>query len=188
MSDTSKPVFIPERGRFRHFPRSLRECAQPVAKASQSGRGFADSKILSDWAQIVGKQLAQHCIPMRITYPRGTNIRNGASGGTLSLQVEPGFATLLQHQEPVILERIAGYFGFRAVARITLLQVPLAHTPQQTERTPVLSLQALQQASVAVRDASVLTKNIQDEALRNVLASLGAAILSRRLLSRKQDN
>jgi hypothetical protein len=43
--------------------------------------------------------------------------------------VASGWALQLQHLEPLVLERINGFFGYRAVARLVLQQGPLPALP-----------------------------------------------------------
>ena len=85
-------------------------------------RGFSRAEILIRWPAIVGAGLARHACPERLTAPRR------AGGGTLRVRVEGGFATELQHLETEVIERINSYFGYRAVARLALVQGPLPVT------------------------------------------------------------
>ena len=152
--------------RYNPFPRSLRDCLQPTLKASQKARGFADSRLLTDWEKIVGSQFATQCIPLKISTPRQ------GSEATLTLRVAPGFALLIQHQEPVILERIAQHFGYRAVTRITLVQAPLPVAPTARQPLPLLS-------KIMPSRFAPLLENIKDEALHATLSSFAAALSHR---------
>lgn len=78
-------------------------------------RGFAQAAIITDWATIVGRPLADHSQPSRIVFPRGERV-----GGTLHLRVSGAFAPEVQHLAPQIIERINAHFGYGAVARLEL--------------------------------------------------------------------
>lgn len=80
-------------------------------------QGFAEADIVTRWRQIVGPVLADHSVPDRL--------RMGRDGGTLWVTVEGAFALEMQHLQPVIIDRINGYFGFQAVSRLNLRQAPL---------------------------------------------------------------
>ena len=151
------------------FPRSLRELIQPTLKAGQKGHGFADSRLLTDWGKIVGPELAQYCLPMHISVPRGAK----AGDPTLTLRVTPGFATIIQHKEPQILERIAGYFGYRVAARIAMVQAPLP-VPQPGYK-PVAMPTRKPSADLLRTIASV-----QDDSVKSALQSLGLALSQRK--------
>jgi hypothetical protein len=132
-------------------------------------RGFADGRVVADWAEIVGALLARSSLPIRIVYPPGTR-----TDGTLHLKVASGGpATELQHLEPVLIERINGHFGYRAVARLRLVQGPLP-PPPPTRQAP-LPLDAEAEARLASALAGVA-----DPSLRARLESLGRSVLGPR--------
>ena len=93
---------------------------RPVFKA----QGLAASKLIGEWEQIIGKEMAAHTLPTKLTFAKDKN-----SGGTLTIACSGAHALALQHMQPIILERIASYFGYRAVARIAIEQRPLSAAP-----------------------------------------------------------
>src|SRR5258708_1653919 len=110
----------PEKRFYSPFPKLLERCVEPllrpVLKAqgrALKGEGLAGSGLLTKWESIGGAELASHVVPEKLSFPPGKK-----TGGTLTVSVENGFATELQHMQPVILERLAIYFGYQAVARI----------------------------------------------------------------------
>ena len=104
-----------ETRRYARLPKPLGEYVEPVIKPVLKDKGLAGSRIISDWAKIVGTQLAGRSIPEKLNFPRGKT-----TDGTLTIAVENGFATELQHQQHLILERLAIYFGYKAINRITI--------------------------------------------------------------------
>ena len=129
-------------------------------------QGFASTELVTHWTDIVGQEIAAHCEPMRIKWPRGGDME-APEPATLVLRVEGPVAIEIQHLSPVILERVNRFFGWRAVGRLALRQAPLARRPARQVR-PAPDPQA------AARIAATL--DIGDEDLRNALARLGAAI------------
>ena len=130
-------------------------------------RGFSRAEIITRWPAIVGEGLARRAFPERLIAPRG------AAGGTLRVRVEGGFATELQHLEPEVIERINTYFGYRAVARLALVQGPVpapAAIPPRRER-------ALDAGEVAQLDRAL--EATEDDRLRDSLAALGRGVISR---------
>ncbi|MDP7543179.1 MAG: DciA family protein [Alphaproteobacteria bacterium] len=129
-------------------------------------RGFAEASILSDWPVIVGKRFAAVTLPEKLTFPKGEK-----QDGLLHVRVDGPLATELQHLEPQIVERINGYFGYHAVARLKLVQgpVPPLSKPAAAQPPP--------QADARTRRAiSEMTTDIADEGLRTALADLGCAV------------
>ncbi len=106
-------------------PRSLAAAMPKVTKPLFRARGFAEAGVLTDWPDIVGRPLADYTCPERL-----------ARDGTLHLRVGGGWGLEITHLEPVLLERIAGYFGYRAVTRLALVQGPLP--PRDERRLPRL--------------------------------------------------
>lgn len=133
-------------------------------------RGMADGAILRDWPKIVGPELARRSVPEMVRFPKGER-----DGGTLHLRVESGgLATELQHLEPLVVERINGYFGYRAVARLRIHQGPLPAGPE-IDSKPIRPLGEAESARVEAVVASVA-----DDDLRRALAGLGRAVATRR--------
>lgn len=103
--------------RYSLFAKSLKSCIEPVTKPILKSQGLAGNRILEEWEQIVGSQLATHTLPEKLTFPQGKK-----TDGTLVIGCESAHALALQHMQPIILERLAVYFGYRAVGRITISQ------------------------------------------------------------------
>ncbi len=72
--------------------------------------------------------MARYSCPERLQFGRDRN-----EGATLVVRAGSGFATELQHLHPIVLDRINTFFGYQAVARITIIQGPLP-TPTVAER------------------------------------------------------
>jgi hypothetical protein len=138
-----------------------------IAGRVLGARGLGEAQLLTQWASIIGPTLAEQVSPDRLSFPRGER-RNG----TLRLRVAPAVALEIQHTEPVILERINAFFGYRAVARLVLIQGPPTRPPRPRppQRRP------LTQAEQRLLDQRV--ESVDDSALREALARLGRAMLA----------
>ena len=137
--------------------------------------GFPSAGILSDWPEIIGSDLAVITAPERLVWPRRGNQSHGdeetpqkmpslrRSGATLILRVEGPRSLEVQHIAPQLLERINTYFGYRAVAKLRIIQGPvIREAPQEPPAREVKQV--------------TLDKEIEDEKLRAALAKLGASI------------
>jgi hypothetical protein len=109
-------------------PRRLQGILSTIAAPALRRQGFARAEVLSRWAEIVGPELAAGCQPERITFKRD------GSGATLKVRVEPGLGPEIQHRAPDIIERINGYFGYRAVQALSLIQAPLQENGRHREQ------------------------------------------------------
>jgi len=132
-------------------------------------RGFAEARILSDWPVIVGERFAAVTLPEKLTFPRG-GAGGGKRDGLLQVRVGAPLATELQHLEPQIIERINGYFGYNAVARLKLVQGPVTPPSPPPVEPP-------SQADAATERAmNEMTAEVADTGLREALTDLGCAV------------
>jgi len=98
----------------------LKELLLPVTKPTLQKRGFYESRLLTEWPHIVGATFAQYSMPQDVIHDRFER-----EGNKLRLVVDPAWALEVQYMEPVILERIAAYFGYRAIERLVIIQAPV---------------------------------------------------------------
>ena len=152
--------------RAKSYARPLADLVRRTLADTFARQGFASIELVTHWNDIVGTEIAAHCEPLRLQWPRGRDV-DTPEPATLVLRVEGPVAIEIQHLSPVILERVNRFFGWRAVGRLALRQAPLVRRPAPPVR-PALDPQA------AARLAAKL--DVADEDLRNALARLGAAI------------
>ena len=145
--------------------RALAASLPKVTGKAFGRRGLAAGGLVADWPSIVGEQLAA------VSLPRGLS-RTGQ--GTLTLRVESGHALTLQHLEPLVIERVNGYLGYRAVARLRLQQGPLGGR-SAPPRPPPAPLSEAEEASLRAR-----TGTVTDDNLRGALERLGRAVKQER--------
>ena len=146
--------------RHSMFPKTLSQCIEPLTRPILKTQGLAGTRIISEWPAIVGEKLANRCIPQKLSFPAGKKIE-----GTLCIAVENGFAPELQHMQPLILERLATYFGYKAVIRITISHtyVPEVKKPEPKRKASFIS------------DIN-FTESVQDEELRIALDRVAKAL------------
>lgn len=118
-------------------PRALSAAAAGVTRVACRRRGFAGGAaggaIVTDWPAIVGEILALHTAPERLSFS-GREPRDG----TLRLRIDHGgLAVELQHLAPLLIERVNAYFGYRAVARLELIQAPVPAPARRPAPAPV---------------------------------------------------
>jgi hypothetical protein len=151
----------------RSFPRPLSELLAPTLSGVLKAQGFASAEILSRWASIVGPEIAASSEPLKINWPRVRD-EEAPEPATLVLRVEGPAALEIQHLSAVILERVNRFFGWQAIGRIALRQAPL--------RRPTAKKRPAPPAPAAVARVAETLTGIEDEALRQAIGRLGAAI------------
>ncbi len=154
-------------------PRAIAATLPRIAGPALRRRGFAGGeasvRVVTDWAEIVGAALARDSRPERLTFPRGAE-----SGGTLRVRAAGPLALELQHLEPLVIERINRYFGYRAVAKLAFVQAPAMPAPPRAAPAP-----APEPTGEEARRLAASLAGIEDEALHTALSRLGRTVLAR---------
>lgn len=149
-------------------PRALAAMVSKITRKVLKQRGFAEAGIITDWPAIVGAELALESAPEKLVYPPGERL-----GGVLHIRVAGALATELQHLEPLVIERINGYFGYRAVARLRLLQGPL---PVEETAPPPVRRRLEPGEEAALREGLA---EVPDDDLKAALERLGRAVMAK---------
>ena len=144
------------------FPKQVGGLIEPLTRPLLKSKGLAGSRILTEWKQIVGEALAEHSMPEKLSFPPGKK-----TGGTLVISVESGFAIQLQYMQPVLLEKLATYFGYKAVDRITIAHTYVPATPQKKPEPPKATLP---------NTSVLITDDVVDDELREALRSLAQTL------------
>ncbi len=145
-----------------------------VARAAFVKRGFAEAHVLSHWPDIAGEMLAEYSAPEKLVFPRGSGdagAKGRRSGATLTIRVDGPVAVEIRHIEPQILERINGYYGYGAVARLKIVQGPLPARARPHLRK-IRSLRAEERDALAQG-----LEKIEEPGLRAALEKLGERVI-----------
>lgn len=158
----------------RKMPVSARAVGSFVPRLTRKAMekfGFSTAALLTDWARIVGSDLAGYTSPTKLKWPRAPGTyaetpaeETGRPGATLHLQVDAARALDVQYRTRQIVERINAYFGYRAIADIRIEQRPVAAEKPALPRDVVAAKPARQRAG-----ASIDLGQIADERLRAAL-------------------
>ena len=149
-------------------PRRIGIQIPKVAGKALGKRGLAFGALLAEWPSIVGPRLADQAVPAKLAFPAGRK-----EEAVLQLTVTTASALVVQHEEPLIVERINGFFGYRAVARLKLVQGVRAGRAKRAPKVPAL-LSEQQEERLAQQ-----TETIEEPELRDALARLGRALHGR---------
>ena len=151
--------------------KSLAGSVSRIAAPILGKRGFAEAEMVLQWAAVVGEELARLSAPVKLSFGTpGTKEAGARVNGTLQLRVAPGTAIEFQHLEPVIVERINTFFGYRAVARLALRQGPLPRRAMAPPPPRTLSV-------AESRSLESSLDGIADPELRAALERLGRAVI-----------
>ncbi len=144
--------------------RAVAELLPAIGGAAFRRFGFVQSSIVSRWPEIVGERYGGVSVPESIRFPAGQK-----QDGVLTITVHGAHAPMMQHVSPEIMERVNRFFGYAAVARVTIRQGEVAR-PRAKAAPPSLKTVPL--------DLGQSLKGIADPELRAVLESLAAGVAS----------
>jgi len=146
---------------------SLAVTLPKVTRRTLGRHGMAEGGLVTDWSSIVGQTIAERSLPLRLSFTGGERRE-----GTLHVRVSGALALELQHLEPQVLERINGYFGYRAVGRLKIHQGPVPAPP--APRLPP----APPPTAEAQAEIGNLLSTVEDDGLREALRGLGHSLRS----------
>jgi hypothetical protein len=160
--------------RPRPAPRPPRHAARGLAatmKALEAKFGAGSGDLKSRWREIVGESLALRTEPVKL-------VKSRSGGSTLELRVAGPVAALVQHQAPLILDRLNVYLGAGAVARLRIVQGPLTRTAARTA-APIRRARPPLDAAAERKLADELAAT-PDGPLKAALLRLGREVLRER--------
>ena len=159
--------------RKRGFERTSGLLQSQIRRVGES-RGFAVSRLLTHWAEIVGEQTAKTAIPVKVSYSQG------GMGATLTILTTGAQAPMLQADLPRIKDRVNACYGYGAISRIRITQtaptgfsegqIAFDHGPKPAPAPPDPEILAAAKQSAA---------SIQSDDLRTALEALGQNVISR---------
>jgi len=162
------------RASTKGFTRTSSLLTQRVRSASEK-RGFAQSRLLTQWTEVAGESVAAISRPVEVSYGRG------GMGATLTLLTTGANAPVLEMEKEKLRSRVNAVYGYNAIARIRITQtaatgfaegqVDFQHRPDVTASLPT--------DPVIQQKAKEVAEPIEDEGLKQALARLGENILKK---------
>lgn len=143
------------------------DAVAPALREAGARRGFAEHRILTQWRDIAGAELARLTRPVRISY-RG---HAPGLGATLVVVAEGAVAHEVNHLAGSIVERVNRVCGHRAIARLRVVQTAgLGVAPAPAAPPPAADMLLPPSPALAV---------VHDDGLRAALARLERNIRGR---------
>ena len=154
----------------RGFSRAATLMQTRIRHASEE-RGFAVTRLLTHWTEVVGEATAQIATPVNVSYGKG------GMGATLTLLTTGAQAPMLEMQKEQIREKVNVCYGYRAISRVRITQTaPTGFSDGRVAFTP--APKANKTPSEAVQStAKTLSDGIESDDLRAALAALGANVI-----------
>lgn len=163
---------LPPARRMRGFEPASGLLKERIRSAGES-RGFAVSRLLTHWPEVVGEEIAAIALPVKIGYGRG------AMGATLTLLAPGATAPIVEMQKERIRERVNACYGYAAVSRVLVTQTaPTGFAEGRVAFAPKPVAEKAPEPAV-VQAAAEAVHEVRDGGLRAALEALGQNVLTR---------
>jgi hypothetical protein len=143
-------------------------------RAVGEARGFAVTRLLTHWPEIVGEAVARVARPVNVSYGRE------GFGATLTILTTGAQAPMIEMQKDQIREKVNTCYGYRAISRVRITQTAATGfaegqaafaRPAKAETTPDPTVAAA---------AEKVAADVKNTELRLALAALAANVLTKR--------
>lgn len=159
--------------RERGFEPASRLLVERIRTAGES-RGFAVSRLLTQWPEIAGEELSRITRPVKISYGRE------GFGATLTLLTTGAVAPMVEMRKEQLREKVNAVYGYSAIARILLTQTASSGFAEgQAQFTHAPKAPPAPDPAVVARAAETAAP-IKDDGLRAALETLARNVLTRR--------
>lgn len=162
------------RSSTRGFKRTATLLNDQIRRAGES-RGFAVSRLLTHWAEIVGQDIAAIARPVKVGYGKG------GFGATLTVLTTGPQAPMLEMQKEQLRDRVNAVYGFSAISRIRITQTAptgFAEGQASFDHAPKQAKPKIEPEIAA--EADKVSRDVHDDELRAALERLGRNVLSKR--------
>ena len=143
-----------------------------IQKASES-RGFAQSRVLTHWSEIVGEEISSVSIPTKVSY------KTDGLGATLTILTSGSSGPILEMQKEFIRNKINAVYGYNAVHKIKITQSsPVALIGKNENSESIVS----EKQKINVEISTSLEKavnEIDDKNLRQALEELAINVFTK---------
>ena len=152
-------------------PRPLSDLVPGLTKDILGKKSLLFGKMLSEWSQIAGADIAAQTVPLDLKYAKKLDKKSQA---TLHLAVQSAYALELSYQKSLLIERLNMFFGYPAIKDVKIVQHDNVMNNKKLPPKP--------QRPLTIKEEQGLDKmvgGIQENDLQIALKNLGKAIISR---------
>ena len=143
-----------------------------IQKVSES-RGFAQSRVLTHWSEIVGEEISSVSIPTKVSY------KTDGLGATLTILTSGSSGPILEMQKEFIRTKINAVYGYNAVQKIKITQSsPLALIHKNENPQSVISKKNKPKVEISTSLENAVNE-IDDKNLRQALEELAINVFTK---------
>ncbi|MEM9574076.1 MAG: DciA family protein [Pseudomonadota bacterium] len=132
-------------------------------------RAGVSMALINAWPEIAGEELAATSMPLKVQWKRRISEDDEFEPGTLLVAAEGMAALHLQHQTGQVIDRVNSFMGYKAVARIKIVQKPIEIKKTKKRQRPMTEGQK--------RKVEKLTDTIDDDDLKAAMKRFGESVM-----------
>jgi len=137
------------------------------------GRGFAQTRLLTHWSEIVGVDMAKIATPVNISYGKG------GLGATLVVLTTGANAPMLEMQKEQLRTKVNACYGYNAISKVRITQTaPVGFAEGRVAFEPAPKVAKAPDPAV-VSEAKSIAEPCQSDELRLALETLATNVLSK---------
>ncbi|WP_297322554.1 DciA family protein [uncultured Bartonella sp.] len=159
----------PKTKQFQPLAKTVASLLDPVLQ-KKTGLSL---ELIENWPHLVGEHIAHSTMPLKIIWPRRISVDDPFKPATLVVGCEGYAAMILAHENIEILQRINAFFGYVAISRIKIEQCVVEQDAVKPNVRAVID-------ETDRKVVGELTRQIENEELRNSLYNLGLAIFAQK--------
>lgn len=158
---------------YKGFQRTSTLLRDKIRKAGET-RGFAVTRVLTHWAEIVGPETAAICKPVDVKYGRQ------GFGATLTILTTGAQAPMLEMQKERLREKVNAAYGYNAITKMRITQTaPTGFAEGQAQFAPAPKAAKPPPDPKVQKEAHTMAAPVQDDGLRQALEQLANNVLSK---------
>ena len=160
-------------GTTRGFSRAASLMQTRIRQASET-RGFAVSRVVTHWPEVVGPSIAAISKPVDVSYGRQ------GLGATLTVLTTGANAPMLEMQKEQIRSKVNACYGHNAIQRVRITHTaPVGFADGQVAFDHAKQVKPSQPDPTIVAEAREIGSHVGNETLRQALETLATNVLSR---------
>ena len=132
-------------------------------------RAGLTTALIGAWLEIAGERIGRFSAPAKIGWSRANASTDPYAPATLFISADPAVALALQHETSTIIARVNVFFGYAAIDRVKISQNQMRLETKAARTKP---------SPKHVEAATAKVINVENDALREALATLGANVLA----------
>lgn len=128
--------------------------------------GFEITQILTNWSVIIGEELADKCLPVKISFPSNKKV-----DGILYLESNNASSAFeVQLKDKILINKLSTYFGYQAISKIKIKIS--SKTQDDNQNKGIVTKKTFKKEVLKKQELKGIISHVEDEELKHALQKL----------------